>query len=100
MLEAFSVGFKYGPFNLFTGDEDIMKQKSMDTLAAQMEDFFPVRDVDHLEFYVGNAKQSSYYLARAFGFKIVAYSGLETGNREKVSYVLVQKICVSLCLEL
>ena len=32
---------------------------------------------------------------RAFGFKIVAYSGLETGNREKVSYVLVQKICVS-----
>ncbi|MDM5153051.1 4-hydroxyphenylpyruvate dioxygenase [Bacillus sp. DX1.1] len=68
-----------------------MKQKSMDTLAAQMEDFFPVRDVDHLEFYVGNAKQSSYYLARAFGFKIVAYSGLETGNREKVSYVLVQK---------
>ncbi len=60
-----------------------MKQKSMDTLAAQMEDFFPVRDVDHLEFYVGNAKQSSYYLARAFGFKIVAYSGLETGNREK-----------------
>lgn len=73
------------------GDEDIMKQKSMDTLAAQMEDFFPVRDVDHLELYVGNAKQSSYYLARAFGFKIVAYSGLETGNREKVSYVLVQK---------
>ncbi len=73
------------------GDEDVMKQKSMDTLAAQMEDFFPVRDVDHLEFYVGNAKQSSYYLARAFGFKIVAYSGLETGNREKVSYVLVQK---------
>lgn len=73
------------------GDEDIMKQKSMNTLAAQMEDFFPVRDVDHLEFYVGNAKQSSYYLARAFGFKIVAYSGLETGNREKVSYVLVQK---------
>lgn len=44
-----------------------------------------------MEFYVGNAKQSSYYLARAFGFKIVAYSGLETGNREKVSYVLVQK---------
>ena len=40
MLEAFSVGFKYEPFNLFTGDEDFMKQKSMDTLAAQMEDFF------------------------------------------------------------
>ena len=39
MLEAFSVGFKYAPFNLFTGDEDIMKQKSMDTLVAQMEDF-------------------------------------------------------------
>ena len=99
MLEAFSVGFKYGPFNLFTGDEDIMKQKSMDTLVAQMEDFFQYV-MRSFEFYVGNAKQSSYYLARAFGFKIVAYSGLETGNREKVSYVLVQKICVSLCLEL
>ncbi|CAM4301358.1 4-hydroxyphenylpyruvate dioxygenase [Bacillus manliponensis] len=68
-----------------------MKQKSMDAVAAQMEDFFPVRDVDHVEFYVGNAKQASYYFARAFGFKIVAYSGLETGNREKVSYVLSQK---------
>ena len=89
MLEAFSDWFKYESFNLFTGDEYFMKQKSMDTLTNG--GFFPVRDVDHLEFYVGNAKQSSYYLARAFGFKIVAYSGLETGNREKVSYVLVQK---------
>lgn len=91
MLEAFSVGLSMDHLIYLQGDEDFMKQKSMDALAAQMEDFFPVRDVDHLEFYVGNAKQSSYYLARAFGFKIVAYSGLETGNREKVSYVLVQK---------
>ena len=50
MLEAFSVGFKYGPFNLFTGDEDIMKQKSMDTLVCTNGGLFPVRDVDHLNF--------------------------------------------------
>ena len=53
--------------------------------------FFSVEDVDYLELYVGNAKQAAYYFCQAFGFKIVAYSGLETGNREKVSYLLQQK---------
>ncbi|WLR61851.1 4-hydroxyphenylpyruvate dioxygenase [Guptibacillus hwajinpoensis] len=53
-------------------------------------DFFPVRDVDYLEIYVGNAKQASHYFCKAFGFTPVAYSGLETGDREKVSYVLQQ----------
>ncbi|MFD3450433.1 4-hydroxyphenylpyruvate dioxygenase [Microbacteriaceae bacterium 4G12] len=68
-----------------------MKKQATDALAAQTEDFFPVRDVDYLEFYVGNAKQACHYFTKAFGFRPVAYSGLETGNREKVSYVLVQK---------
>ncbi|MGM9986324.1 MAG: 4-hydroxyphenylpyruvate dioxygenase [Bacillaceae bacterium] len=65
-----------------------MKRK--DVLAPNMVDFFPVRDVDYLELYVGNAKASAYYFAKAFGFQLIAYSGLETGNREKVSYVLKQ----------
>jgi 4-hydroxyphenylpyruvate dioxygenase len=56
----------------------------------KVEDFFPVRDVDYLEYYTGNAKQAAHYFCTAFGFKIVAYSGLETGNRETVSYVLQQ----------
>ncbi len=55
------------------------------------EDFFPVKEVDYLEIYSGNAKQSCHYFCTAFGFKPVAYSGLETGNRETVSYVLQQR---------
>ncbi|PLR82482.1 4-hydroxyphenylpyruvate dioxygenase [Bacillus canaveralius] len=58
---------------------------------AVIEDFFPVKEVDYLEIYSGNAKQASHYFCTAFGFKPVAYSGLETGNRETVSYVLQQR---------
>jgi 4-hydroxyphenylpyruvate dioxygenase len=54
------------------------------------EDFFPVKDIDYMEFYVGNAKQAAHYFCREFGFRVVAYCGLETGNRNKVSYVLGQ----------
>jgi 4-hydroxyphenylpyruvate dioxygenase len=56
-----------------------------------VDDFFPVRDVDYIEIYTGNAKQSCHYFCTAFGFRPVAYSGLETGNRETVSYVLKQR---------
>lgn len=45
---------------------------------------------DHVEFYVGNALQSAYYFQKGLGFEVVAYKGLETGDREKVSYVLKQ----------
>ncbi|MBS4216079.1 4-hydroxyphenylpyruvate dioxygenase [Neobacillus rhizophilus] len=55
-----------------------------------VEDFFPVRDVDYIEIYTGNAKQACHYFCTAFGFRPIAYSGLETGNRENVSYVLKQ----------
>jgi 4-hydroxyphenylpyruvate dioxygenase len=50
----------------------------------------PVHDFDHLEFYVGNAKQAAFYYKAAFGFEIVAYSGPETGVRERASYVVQQ----------
>lgn len=53
-------------------------------------DFFAIRDVDYLEIYTGNAKQTAYFFCHAFGFRPVAYSGLETGNRDHVSYVLEQ----------
>lgn len=49
-----------------------------------------IRQVHHMEFYVGNAKQADYYYRNAFGFSRKAYSGLETGDREKTSYVLQQ----------
>ena len=54
------------------------------------EDFLPLKGTDHLEFYVGNAKQSALYYQNAFGYKLVAYAGPETGIRDRVSYVLVQ----------
>jgi 4-hydroxyphenylpyruvate dioxygenase len=53
-------------------------------------DFLPLKGTDHVEFYCGNAKQSAYYYQQAFGYELVAYSGPETGVRDKASYVLVQ----------
>jgi 4-hydroxyphenylpyruvate dioxygenase len=55
-----------------------------------MEDFLPINGTDYVEFYVGNAKQAAYYYQTAFGFQPLAYSGLETGDKEKTSFVLVQ----------
>lgn len=55
-----------------------------------MDDFLPIKGIDHVEFYVGNAKQAAHFYRTAFGFHPLAYSGLETGNRERASYVLEQ----------
>jgi len=54
------------------------------------EDFLPINGTDYVEFYVGNAKQAAHYYQTAFGFQPLAYRGLETGDKEKTSYVLVQ----------
>ncbi|MCK9400877.1 MAG: 4-hydroxyphenylpyruvate dioxygenase [Bacteroidales bacterium] len=54
------------------------------------KDFLPINGTDYVEFYVGNAKQAAYYYQLAFGFQPLAYKGLETGDKEKTSYVLVQ----------
>lgn len=54
------------------------------------QDAMPLLGTDYVEFYVGNAKQSAHYYQTAFGYELVAYSGLETGNKEACSYVLQQ----------
>lgn len=54
------------------------------------QDFLPLLGTDYVEFYVGNAKQAAHFYKTAFGFQSLAYSGLETGNRERTSYVLQQ----------
>ncbi len=51
-------------------------------------DFLQIKSIDHVHWWVGNAKQAMYYWWKAFGFKPIAYSGLETGNRRFASYVL------------
>ena len=54
------------------------------------QDFLPLLGTDYVEFYVGNAKQAAHFYKTAFGFQSHAYCGLETGSRDKVSYVLKQ----------
>jgi 4-hydroxyphenylpyruvate dioxygenase len=54
------------------------------------KDQLPLLGTDYVEFYVGNAKQSSLYYQSAFGFELVAYKGLETGSKDVCSYVLQQ----------
>jgi 4-hydroxyphenylpyruvate dioxygenase len=55
-----------------------------------MENPLKLKRVHHVEFWVGNAKQSAFYYRKAFGFSQIAYSGLETNNRQLASYVLQQ----------
>jgi len=56
----------------------------------KQEDFLPLLGTDYIEFYVGNAKQAAYYYKTAFGFQSLAYSGPETGIKDKASYVIRQ----------
>jgi 4-hydroxyphenylpyruvate dioxygenase len=56
----------------------------------QTADFMPLHGIDHVELWVGNAAQASYFYQHAFGFTEVAYSGLETGVRDRTSRVLKQ----------
>ena len=55
-----------------------------------MADDYQILGTHHVELFVGNAKQAAFYYQRAWGFRIVAYRGLETGCRDRVSYVLEQ----------
>ena len=68
-----------------------METETIDKPATkQIEDFLPLNGTDHVEFYVGNAKQSAYYYQSAWGYELVAYAGPETGVRDHASYVLQQ----------
>jgi 4-hydroxyphenylpyruvate dioxygenase len=53
-------------------------------------DFLALNGTDYIEFYVGNARQSALYYQHCLGFTLVAYSGPETGVRDRASYVLQQ----------
>ncbi len=53
-------------------------------------DPIPLRRIDHVRFFVGNARQSAYFYRNAFGFDVIAYEGLETGVKHEAGYVLRQ----------
>ena len=63
---------------------------SGEKIFEKAQDFLPINGTDFVELYVGNAKQAAHFYKTAFGFQSVAYSGLETGNKEKCSYVIQQ----------
>lgn len=69
-----------------------MSEKTMELekIIPNAEDFLPLLGTDFVEIYVGNAKQAAFYYQKAWGFQPVAYSGLETGKKDQVSYVLQQ----------
>ena len=51
---------------------------------------YKIKKFDHCELYVSNAKQASHFYQNALGFQPIAFKGLETGSRDKVSYVMKQ----------
>jgi 4-hydroxyphenylpyruvate dioxygenase len=62
-----------------------------DLTRAQEGDFLQLNGIDYVEFYVGNARQAAQYYRATFGFTPVAYAGLETGVRDRTSFVLEQR---------
>ncbi|UCE93174.1 MAG: 4-hydroxyphenylpyruvate dioxygenase [Flavobacteriaceae bacterium] len=62
----------------------------LEKIFPEAEDFLPLLGTDYVEFYVGNAKQAAHFYKTALGFQSLAYAGLETGLRDRTSYVVVQ----------
>jgi 4-hydroxyphenylpyruvate dioxygenase len=62
----------------------------LEKVFKEADDFLPLLGTDYVEFYVGNAKQAAHFYKTALGFQSCAYSGLETGNTDRTSYVLIQ----------
>ena len=62
----------------------------LEKVVPEAEDFLPLLGTDYVEMYVGNAKQAAHYYQSAFGFQPLAYAGLETGVKDRTSFVLQQ----------
>ena len=70
-----------------TNSKHLLKMNSQNPIP---EDFLPINGTDYVEFYVGNAKQAAHYYQAAFGFQPLAYAGLETGLKDRTSFVVMQ----------
>ena len=62
----------------------------LEKIFAEADDFLPLLGTDYVEYYVGNAKQAAHFYKTALGFQSLAYAGLETGLKDRTSYVVVQ----------
>ena len=65
-------------------------ESGLEKIFEGAQDFLPLLGTDYVEFYVGNAKQAAHFYKTAFGFQSLAYAGLETGLKDRASYVLAQ----------
>jgi 4-hydroxyphenylpyruvate dioxygenase len=65
---------------------DTVRSATLDTPV----DVFPINGTDYIEFYVGNARQAAHYYQTTFGYRLIGYSGPETGVRDRASYLLQQ----------
>ena len=74
--------------------EDITKMNTktynLEKIFSEAKDFLPLFGTDYVEFYVGNAKQAAHFYKTALGFQSLAYAGLETGVKDRTSYVVFQ----------
>ena len=67
-----------------------METSTLHKTSDQTTDFMPINGTDYIELYVGNSKQAAHFYKTAFGFQSLAYAGLETGLKDRESYVVVQ----------
>src|SRR5215813_10972970 len=67
-----------------------MTNQKIDLARSEREDFVSIKGIDYIELYVGNARQAAHFYRTTFGFLPVAYAGLETGERDRASFVMEQ----------
>lgn len=67
-----------------------MQTTSIPKIHDDAKDFMPINGTDYIELYVGNSKQAAHFYKTAFGFQSYAYAGLQTGLKDRESYVVVQ----------
>ncbi len=67
-----------------------MEQQSIAKIYEKAQDFLPIQGTDYVELYVSNSKQAAHFYKTAFGFQSLAHAGLETGLKDRESYVVAQ----------
>ena len=67
-----------------------METSTIPKIHDRAKDFMPINGTDYIELYVGNSKQAAHYYKTAFGFQSFAYAGLQTGLKDRESYVVIQ----------
>lgn len=67
-----------------------METSAIPKIHDSAKDFMPINGTDYIELYVGNSKQAAHFYKSAFGFQSYAYAGLQTGLKDRESYVVIQ----------